>query len=165
MSDTVDKEISELFVRMARFIKRHGKSRIITKLQRLDYEKTINTSIINFILERVCIRYNIKIKDLLGRKRRSYAEARKLCYLLMYNTAKDSENSELAIANYFDRSKTVVYQARKEFHQMCQNPKLKEEIAFIKLYNEIDAEVKEFEKKSNKNLNNGKEGKRKAKKK
>ena len=141
---TLNDEVIEVLDRISKCAKRYGFPAIINKLKQLDVDSEETNSVFDFVFTVVQERYGVSRKDLVGMKRGSVSEARKVCLILLDNHTSLSANS---ITTYFDnRSKTVLFQVKKEYEHIDKNPVTSEEKQFLLAFKELDIKVAEFKK-------------------
>ena len=137
-------QVIEVFDRISRCARRYGFPAIIYKLKQLEADDEETNVVSNYIFEIVTEKYNVHRKDILGSKRGIASEARKICLILLDNHTTLSANS---ITTVFDnRSKTVLFQVKKEFENISDNPTTRYDKKFVAIHSELNEKIVDFKK-------------------
>ena len=139
MGDSSNNEIIELIKAFHRSIKKHGSKKIIRVLQDMDLGSN-KSRIIEYIFDSVSERLKINKESLFEEGiRRDTTLGKKISILLL---RKHLDLSPPRAAEYFKRSRQVVYNVENEFKQL--NPNIKHDAEFINLFNELDLRVDKY---------------------
>lgn len=144
-----NEEIVTLFREIHKTIKRYGVEKIISKLRDIDAENLESNELIEFIFDKASVEFGVSVYEIKkSNKRGTVSEAKRMCILLC---SRHLTTTKTALAGIFDRSKTIILRANKQFEQMKQNPTLKQEFNFLERYNRLNDAVSKF-KESRENL-------------
>lgn len=136
-----DTEIIHLFKTIYSVIKIHGVKNIVKRLQQLEEYGIDHNKIelIETVIGNVCSEYGIGRNDLFKLKKGHCAEARKMCYVLLFENANLSRQQ---IAVRFNRDSKVVYRAIDEYRLM--NGIGKWEADFLKRKMKIEGQMQKL---------------------
>jgi chromosomal replication initiation ATPase DnaA len=134
-----------LMIKLGRVLGIVGTDVVMAKLDEIerDSPESYNQKIERFIVDEVCIRYNVSRESL--NKNRVDGDcllARNLCFVLIEKHVE--EYSMDKVAKIFGKQASMVSIAIKQFSNM--RPHIKHEREFLTAYNEINTKVKEFKK-------------------
>lgn len=138
-------EILNLIKQIYKGVRRFGIKKIDKTIRELNDDTPISNKlkVIDFILFKTSEKYQLRKKELLASNKRGYvAEARRLCYILFKNNL---EMKQSEIASFFKRDNTLIYKALKEYKNLDSS--LYPDRNFLKNYNVLDKEVKEYKQK------------------
>ena len=112
-----DNEVVYIFKQIYNVIRVHGIKNVIRRLQQLeehgiDHHKI---EVIESVIGSVCSEYSLSRNDLFKLTKGNGAEARKMCYILLYENTKLTRQQ---IALRFQRDAKVVYRAIEEYAAM-----------------------------------------------
>lgn len=140
-----DKRMIDLLKQVGLGIRKYGYSKVMKKLQSIDYDDQDAGEISAFVLTSCAKAYGIPISEMKGKKRGIFNDARVMAMALL---CKHTKMSHASIGRMLDKSKSISVAASGRIKE-AQISHLKQDVEFISLYNKIDLAVIVFKNKGN----------------